>query len=228
MFWIGGSNGRRPNWVRVQALTWNVSAVPRDLLSAVVAHGVRPCDPCSCGSNSDPRGRPGTCPSVAVMIDDKRDDRPHVQPKFLDRGGRFFGAAVTGGGKEYFASGSPHQSHDKNLLSGHRSLSAGSRFATPGPLPYLLVAHPSLPCPPGRRGSPPTKSSTPSWRRTPEKPCSSSMRNPDFTIEPDDEKFGGDMGTAPISDCGTAKRPNALNIPFDRATGSLPRRRWSR
>jgi len=47
-------------------------------------------------------------------------------------------------------------------------------------------------------------------------------RNPDFTIEPDDEKFGGDAGTAPISDCGTAKRPNALNIPFDRATGSLP------
>ena len=47
-------------------------------------------------------------------------------------------------------------------------------------------------------------------------------RNPDFTIEPDDEKFGGDAGTAPIYDCGTAKRPNALNIPFDRATGSLP------
>ena len=34
--------------------------------------------------------------------------------------------------------------------------------------------------------------------------------------------FGGDAGTAPISDCGTAKRLNGLNIPFDRATGSLP------
>ena len=47
-------------------------------------------------------------------------------------------------------------------------------------------------------------------------------RNPDFTVEPDDETYGGDAGSAPISDCGTAKRPNAVNAPFDRAAKSLP------
>jgi len=48
-------------------------------------------------------------------------------------------------------------------------------------------------------------------------------RNPDFSVEPDDETFGGPSGSAPITDCGTAARPNALNIPFDRAAGCLPK-----
>jgi len=47
-------------------------------------------------------------------------------------------------------------------------------------------------------------------------------RNPDFTVEPDDETYGGDAGSAPISECGTAKRPRAVNAPFDRAAKSLP------
>jgi len=47
-------------------------------------------------------------------------------------------------------------------------------------------------------------------------------RNPDFFVEPDDERFGGQEGSAPIGDCGTEKRPNAINAPFDRATKSLP------
>ena len=44
-----------------------------------------------------------------------------------------------------------------------------------------------------------------------------------FSVEPDDETFGGPSGSAPITDCGTAARPNALNIPFDRAAGCLPK-----
>ena len=51
-------------------------------------------------------------------------------------------------------------------------------------------------------------------------------RNPDFSVEPDDETFGGPSGSAPITDCGTAARPNALNIPFDRAAG-VPAEGWN-
>jgi rhodanese-related sulfurtransferase len=47
-------------------------------------------------------------------------------------------------------------------------------------------------------------------------------RNPDFSVEPDDEMYGGPTGTAPISDCGTAKRPNAVNAAFDRVAKALP------
>lgn len=41
-------------------------------------------------------------------------------------------------------------------------------------------------------------------------------RNPDFSVEPDDEKFGGEGKSAPIADCGTSKRPRAVNVPFKR------------
>lgn len=47
-------------------------------------------------------------------------------------------------------------------------------------------------------------------------------RDPDFAVEPDDECHGGAEGTAPIGDCGTSKRPNAVNTPYDRVTKSLP------
>jgi rhodanese-related sulfurtransferase len=46
-------------------------------------------------------------------------------------------------------------------------------------------------------------------------------RNPDFTIEPDDEMYGGDGKSAPISQCGSAQRPKAVNVPFLRDTGAL-------
>jgi rhodanese-related sulfurtransferase len=41
-------------------------------------------------------------------------------------------------------------------------------------------------------------------------------RNPDFTVEPSDETYGKADGPFPIADCGTEKRPNAVNLPFDR------------
>ena len=41
-------------------------------------------------------------------------------------------------------------------------------------------------------------------------------RNPDFQIEPSDELYGSANGKFPIADCGTEKRPNAINVPFDR------------
>ena len=47
-------------------------------------------------------------------------------------------------------------------------------------------------------------------------------RNPDFSVEADDEKFGGPDGSAPIADCGTEKRPNAVNAAFDRVAKALP------
>mmetsp|Transcript_6211 Transcript_6211/g.22405 ORF Transcript_6211/g.22405 Transcript_6211/m.22405 type:complete len:180 (+) Transcript_6211:2391-2930(+) len=46
-------------------------------------------------------------------------------------------------------------------------------------------------------------------------------RNPDFSIEADDAKFGADGGSAPISQCGTPARPNAMNIPFEREAKRL-------
>lgn len=46
-------------------------------------------------------------------------------------------------------------------------------------------------------------------------------RNPDFSIEPDDAKFGADGGSAPISLCGTPARPNSMNIPYERAAKRL-------
>lgn len=46
-------------------------------------------------------------------------------------------------------------------------------------------------------------------------------RNPDFSVEADDAKFGADGASAPISQCGTASRPNALNIPFEREAKRL-------
>ena len=47
-------------------------------------------------------------------------------------------------------------------------------------------------------------------------------RNPDFGVEADDEQFGGPDGSAPIADCGTTKRPNAVNAAFDRVAKALP------
>ena len=52
-------------------------------------------------------------------------------------------------------------------------------------------------------------------------------RNPDFTIEPDDEKFGGDAGTAPISDCGTAKRRTRSTSRSTEPRGLFPPTVWS-
>jgi rhodanese-related sulfurtransferase len=48
-------------------------------------------------------------------------------------------------------------------------------------------------------------------------------RNPDFTVEADDEMFGAEGKSAPISDCGKSKRPNAVNLPFDREKKELQR-----
>jgi rhodanese-related sulfurtransferase len=46
-------------------------------------------------------------------------------------------------------------------------------------------------------------------------------RNPDFSVEPSDELYGSTRGKFPIADCGTEKRPNALNAPFDRTKKAL-------
>jgi rhodanese-related sulfurtransferase len=46
-------------------------------------------------------------------------------------------------------------------------------------------------------------------------------RNPDFTVEPFDETYGKADGPFPIADCGTEKRPNAVNLPFDREKKAL-------
>ena len=46
-------------------------------------------------------------------------------------------------------------------------------------------------------------------------------RNPDFSVEPSDELYGSLRGEFPIADCGTEKRPNALNVPFDRTKKRL-------
>lgn len=46
-------------------------------------------------------------------------------------------------------------------------------------------------------------------------------RNPDFSVEPSDELYGSINGKFPIADCGTEKRPNALNVPFDRTKKAL-------
>ena len=46
-------------------------------------------------------------------------------------------------------------------------------------------------------------------------------RNPDFTVEPFDETYGKADGPFPIADCGTGKRPNAVNLPFDREKKAL-------
>ena len=41
-------------------------------------------------------------------------------------------------------------------------------------------------------------------------------RNPDFSMEPGDEAFGGPGKAFPIENCGTGRRPNAINLPFSR------------
>ena len=41
-------------------------------------------------------------------------------------------------------------------------------------------------------------------------------RNPDFSMEPGDEQFGGPGKAFPIENCGTGRRPNAINLPFSR------------
>ena len=47
-------------------------------------------------------------------------------------------------------------------------------------------------------------------------------RNPDFQVEPSDELYGSaNNGKFPIADCGTEKRPNAINVPFDRTKKAL-------
>ena len=46
-------------------------------------------------------------------------------------------------------------------------------------------------------------------------------RNPDFTVEPFDETYGKADGPFPIADCGTEKRPDAVNLPFDREKKAL-------
>ena len=46
-------------------------------------------------------------------------------------------------------------------------------------------------------------------------------RNSDFSVEPSDEQFGGPQGSAPIADCGTSARPNAVNCAFDRSANAL-------
>lgn len=46
-------------------------------------------------------------------------------------------------------------------------------------------------------------------------------RNPVFSVEPSDELYGSLRGEFPIADCGTEKRPNALNVPFDRTKKRL-------
>ena len=43
-------------------------------------------------------------------------------------------------------------------------------------------------------------------------------RNPDFSMEPGDEAFGGPGKAFPIENCGTGRRPNAINLPFSRET----------
>jgi rhodanese-related sulfurtransferase len=46
-------------------------------------------------------------------------------------------------------------------------------------------------------------------------------RNPDFSVEPSDALYGSLRGEFPIADCGTEKRPNALNVPFERTKKRL-------
>ena len=46
-------------------------------------------------------------------------------------------------------------------------------------------------------------------------------RNPDFSVEPSDELYGSLRGEFPIADCGTEKRPNARNVPFERTKKRL-------
>ena len=46
-------------------------------------------------------------------------------------------------------------------------------------------------------------------------------RNPDFSVEPSDELYGSIRGKFLIADCGTEKRPNAINVPFDRTKKAL-------
>ena len=46
-------------------------------------------------------------------------------------------------------------------------------------------------------------------------------RNPDFSVEPSDALFGSPNGEFPIADCGTEKRPNAINVPFERTKKRL-------
>ena len=46
-------------------------------------------------------------------------------------------------------------------------------------------------------------------------------RNPDFSVEPSDALFGSPNGEFPIADCGTEKRPNAINVPFERTKKAL-------
>ena len=46
-------------------------------------------------------------------------------------------------------------------------------------------------------------------------------RNPYFSVEPSDELYGSIRGKFPIADCGTEKRPNAINVPFDRTKKAL-------
>ena len=45
-------------------------------------------------------------------------------------------------------------------------------------------------------------------------------RNPDFAAEPGDERWGEDSA-APIAAAGSAARPNALNLVYDRPTKSM-------
>ena len=46
-------------------------------------------------------------------------------------------------------------------------------------------------------------------------------RNPDFSVEPSDALFGSPNGEFPIADCGTEKRPHAINVPFERTKKAL-------
>lgn len=46
-------------------------------------------------------------------------------------------------------------------------------------------------------------------------------RNTNFEVEPDDAKFGDVDGRAPITDCGSSRRPNAINVAFDRSLNCL-------
>ena len=156
---------------------------------------------------------------VAVLIDDKRDDRPMSDQSFWI-GRTFF---RRGSGKEYFGVGLYRISLTMNALSRAsipfcRVALRNARFTS------VSTRRASIVTMSARKGGVASDEEFDAFmaKNAGKTVLVVDARNPDFTIEPDDEKFGGDAGTAPISDCGTAKRPNALNIPFDRATGSLP------
>jgi len=46
-------------------------------------------------------------------------------------------------------------------------------------------------------------------------------RNPDFSVEPDDEAYGKTGSACAIDLCGTSSRPRAINAPWNRAGNTM-------